>query len=361
MSTKKSNIKELLGLYVHWPYCVNKCPYCDFPSAVCLKPDEDKMLQTYLRDMTFYPDQRPLTSLFFGGGTPSLMSLTLFEKLMQEIHKHYTFADNIEISLEANPDTVDKSKLQEFKNLGVNRLSIGVQALDEAGLAFLGRTHTKNRAIQCIHDAQEIFNNINIDLIYARPHQSLKAWEEELEEALKFDLPHYSLYQLTIEENTVFEKKHQETASETQARRLYKFTDERMRAAHKPAYEVSNYAEKGFECLHNMTYWLGQDYIGIGPSAHGRLGLTATVNARTVAIWFHTPPQQEHLTQEKRDLENLLMGLRLRQHPFATKKLNPKNIQKALSKGWIKKTRHGILPTQKGTLMLNQLILLLAD
>ena len=179
--------------------------------------------------------------------------------------------------------------------------------------------------------------------------------------ALQFNLPHYSLYQLTIEENTVFEKKHQSAASETQARRLYKLTDQMMQQTNKPAYEVSNYAKKGYECRHNLTYWLGGDYIGIGPAAHGRLGLKATSNQRSVSLWVKTPPQIEFLTQHERDEEKLLMGLRLRQQAFPTQNLDPLKIQKALKKEWITTSSKGIIPTQKGVLMLNQLILLLAD
>lgn len=311
--------------------------------------------------MDFFPDNRPLTSLFLGGGTPSLMSLPFFEKLMNQIQKHYTFAPDIEISMEANPDTVDKNKLKGFKDLGVNRLSIGVQSLDEKDLKFLGRTHSVKRAIDCIEEAKNIFDNINIDLIYARPHQTLKAWEKELKMALDFHLPHYSLYQLTIEENTVFERKGQKAASDSQARRLYQLTDDVMNAAHRPAYEVSNYAQKGFECRHNMTYWLGDDYIGIGPAAHGRLGLVATSNPRLVNTWIKTNPEKEQLTLEQRNLEKLLMGLRLRQHAYPLKNLNSAKVNQAHQKGWIQIKKDGIIPTQKGILMLNQLVLTLAD
>jgi len=359
--TKKTNMDNLFGLYVHWPYCIHKCPYCDFASTVCPHPNEEALLKTYIRDLDCFPSQQPLTSLFFGGGTPSLMSPSFLEKLMDAIKQRYVFSPDIEISMEVNPDTVDKIKLQEFKKLGVNRLSIGVQSFNDTDLRFLGRTHTAARAIQCIHEAQDIFQNINIDLIYARPHQTLKAWQQELSLALDFHLSHYSLYQLTIEEGTVFDKQNIPTATETQANRLYRLTDAMMNAARQPAYEVSNYAKKGFECRHNMTYWLGQNYIGIGPSAHGRLGLKATTNQRSVAAWVKTPPHIESLTTQERALEKLLMGLRLHQHPFPVKGLNPNNIQKAIDKGWIIQKGTGILPTLKGTLMLNQLILLLAD
>ncbi len=361
MASTKTTESNLFGLYVHWPYCIHKCPYCDFASSVCPHPDEELLLKTYMRDIDFFPDNRPLTSLFFGGGTPSLMSLSFFEKLMNAIRQHYSLAPDIEVSIEVNPDTVDKNKLKGFKDLGINRLSIGVQSLNEKDLKFLGRTHSVKRAIDCIEEAKSIFNNINIDLIYARPHQSLKVWEKELIQALRFDLPHYSLYQLTIEENTVFKRKGQKAASDIQARRLYKLTDEIMNQYKRPAYEVSNYAKKGFECRHNMTYWLGSDYIGIGPAAHGRLGLVATENPRSVPLWIKTNPRTETLSVKERNLEKLLMGLRLRQHGFPRQNLNPQKIQKAAQKGWIQIKNDKIAPTQDGTLMLNQLILLLAD
>lgn len=361
MSNQKPTDTDLLGLYIHWPYCIHKCPYCDFASTVCTKPDEEQLLKTYIRDMDFFPNNRPLTSIFFGGGTPSLMSLSFLEKLITAIQQRYHLAPDIEISMETNPDTVDKNKLKNFKTLGINRLSIGVQSLNEKDLKFLGRTHSVQRAIDCIQDAQNIFENINIDLIYARPHQSLKAWEQELKQALDFHLPHYSLYQLTIEENTIFGHREQKTASDFQARRLYQLTDKLMQEHNCPAYEVSNYAKKGFECRHNMTYWLGQDYIGIGPAAHGRLGLIATENARSVPLWIKTTPHTEQLTQKERNLEKLLMGLRLRQYGLPIKNIAPLKIQKAKRKGWIHIQKNKIIPTQEGILMLNQLVMLLAD
>ena len=361
VSTKKTDERKLLGLYIHWPYCISKCPYCDFASTVCKTPCEKDLLKSYQRDMDFFQEKRPLTSIFFGGGTPSLMSLSFLENLMKSLSNHYTFAPDIEISLEANPDTIDKKKLKGFQQLGINRISIGIQSLSDKDLKFLGRTHTATRAIACIHEAQEIFKNISMDLIYARPHQSLKAWEKELSQALQFQLPHYSLYQLTIEENTPFERKGLKTASDMQARRLYQLTDDIMNTAGKPAYEVSNYAQKGFECRHNMTYWLGADYIGIGPAAHGRLGLTATQNARSVSLWAQTKPILEQLTPQERALEKLLMGLRLRRHAFPLNQLNAHKVQKAIQKGRLTQTPKGIIPTQNGILMLNQLILLLAD
>lgn len=361
MVTKKTTQNIQTGLYIHWPYCINKCPYCDFASTVCCHPNEEMLWTGYEKDIDFFKTDNPITSLFFGGGTPSLMSPQFLEKLLNKLSQTYSWAKEAEISMEVNPDTVDKNKLKAFKSLGINRLSIGVQSLNETALKMLGRTHSVQTALNCIQTAQTLFDNINIDLIYARPHQSLKSWEKELKTALALNLPHYSLYQLTIEEKTVFEKKGIKAASQLQARKLYQLTDTLMSEAQKPAYEVSNYAQKGFECRHNLTYWLGKDYIGIGPAAHGRLGLTATSNPRSVSLWIKENPQTETLTQQERDLEKLLMGLRLRTIPYPTQNLNETQIKKALQKNWIKITDKGILPTQEGTLMLNSLILLLAE
>ena len=189
---------HLCALYIHWPYCLSKCPYCDFASCVNKNIDEKTLLQGYLRDLKQFQTTQPITSIFFGGGTPSLMSLNLFDNLMNSIRKYYTLAPDCEISMEANPDAITKEKMIFFHKNGVNRLSIGVQSLNEKALKFLGRKHSVQTATKTIYTAQEIFKNINIDLIYARPHQKLKDWENELQKALSFQLPHYSLYQLCL-------------------------------------------------------------------------------------------------------------------------------------------------------------------
>ena len=180
MGAKKQTDQDLFGLYIHWPYCLNKCPYCDFASYVSKNIDEDALIHGYCRDMDLFLDKRPLTSIFFGGGTPSLMSPKCLDRLINEIQKRYKLADDVEISMEANPDTIDVQKLKDFHLCGINRLSIGVQSLNDSALRFLGRTHDAGRAIQAIQWATNIFDNINIDLIYARPHQSIKQWEKEL-------------------------------------------------------------------------------------------------------------------------------------------------------------------------------------
>ncbi|MBP5343562.1 MAG: radical SAM family heme chaperone HemW [Alphaproteobacteria bacterium] len=358
---QQKNPSHLLGLYIHWPYCLSKCPYCDFASSVCKNIDEEALFWGYKRDLQQFKTDRPITSIFFGGGTPSLMSLPFLEKIIAEIRKNYSLASDIEISMEANPDAISLVKMRQFYELGINRLSIGVQALNDKDLAFLGRKHSLVRALECIDEAKSVFHNINMDLIYARQKQSVTAWEKELTKALSLNLPHYSLYQLTIEENTIFYKQHQKVATDIQAQKLYIETDKIMTNKGLPAYEVSNYAKPGFECRHNLTYWLGADYIGIGPAAHGRLGLIATENPRSVQAWLHQGTTSETLTKDQRYMEKLLMGLRLRNHDFPTQDIPQHKLQEALNKGWIIQNKQGIRPTLQGTIVLNQLTLLLLN
>ncbi len=349
---------EKLGLYIHWPYCLSKCPYCDFASRP-VTGKTDILLTGYRRDIQNAP-RGTLTSLYFGGGTPSLMDEAFFDSLMHEITAHWTVSKNAEITLEANPDAITVDKMRFFRNSGVNRLSVGVQSLRPGHLKFLGRRHSVETALDVLRKASKIFPRVNMDLMYGLPRQSLASWKDELQRALALGLEHYSLYQLTIEENTVFGKKGVQTCSEKQAVRLYKLTDEMMDKAGIPAYEVSNYARVGAESKHNMLYWTGGNFIGIGPSAQGRLGNIATQNERWPADWLKTPTHQEILLPEQIQMERLIMGLRLRRQEYPTQNLDPQKIKEASRRGWIIQNSKGIRPTQKGTLMLNQLILLLA-
>ena len=348
---------EKCGLYIHWPYCLSKCPYCDFASRP-MTGCEDILRAGYTRDIQNAP-KGILTSIYFGGGTPSLMSEAFFDFLMKEITEHFQIATGAEITLEANPDAITPDKMRFFRDLGVNRLSVGVQSLRAGHLKFLGRRHTVASAWNTVHQASKIFPRVNMDLIYGLPRQSLKSWQDELQKALALDLGHYSLYQLTIEEDTVFGKKGIKTCSETQAVRLYELTDKMMDKAGIPAYEVSNYARPGEESQHNMLYWRGGNFIGIGPSAQGRIGNIATQNERWVGDWLKTPTCQETLTPEQIQIEHLIMGLRLRRQDYPGKNLNPQKIKEAVRRGWLIENQRGIRPTLKGTLMLNQLILLL--
>ena len=353
----------LFGLYLHWPYCLSKCPYCDFFSHPCSSPHEDILLAAYLRDlkqMAKLSDNKQLTSIFFGGGTPSLMSPTFLEKIMNAIITTFHLSDDIEITMEANPDAISRDKMRTFADMGINRLSIGVQALNDADLHFLGRRHSVKTALTRIEEAKNIFPRINMDLIYARPHQTLDQWQSELEKALSLGLNHYSLYQLTIEENTVFGQKDISPANEEIAEQLYRLTDNIMTNAGIPSYEVSNYAKSGEESRHNLTYWTGGDYIGIGPAAHGRIGLIATESPKSVDTWLKQGIASENLTPNERFEEQVLMGLRLTQTPFLTQGLSEEGIQKALHLGWItlSDNKTTITPTLTGTLMLNELIVM---
>ena len=350
-----------ISLYIHWPYCLSKCPYCDFASSVCSQTDEDVLWQGYLRDLNRFLDSRPIATIFFGGGTPSLMSPAFLEKFFTQITEKTTILPDAEITMEANPDAIDLDKMKAFRGLGVNRLSLGVQALNDSDLKFLGRRHTVKTALKRISEAKDVFERINIDLIYARPNQTLNAWEKELKQALSLRLAHYSLYQLTIEENTVFGKKKVAPATEKTAVEMYKLTDSVMDSAGIPPYEVSNYARKGQECRHNLAYWKGLDYVGIGPAAHGRIGLLATQNPRQVGAWLKEGIQTETLTEKERELERLFMGLRLRQDWYPSDKIPSDKIEKWVRGGFLEQNTKGIRPTQKGVLILDKMILSLMD
>lgn len=303
-------------------------------------------------------DKRTVTSVFFGGGTPSLMSLEMVEGLLKQIDKQFALSKTAEISMEANPDAIDLEKMQALKSLGINRLSLGVQALNEADLRFLGRRHTLKTALTRIEQMHKVFDNCSIDLMYARPNQELDAWRQELDKALAFGLPHLSLYQLTIEEGTVFERHKVESADDEQARALYLETLQMTDKAGIPLYEVSNFAKLGFECQHNLLYWQGDDYAGIGPAAHGRLGLIATENPRQVKAWLTQGGAQTLLSEKERFEEKLLMGLRLKKGMSALG-LNPQKIDEMVRCGWLyyDARANWIAPTLEGLLMLNQLIL----
>lgn len=353
--------KPILGIYIHWPYCLSKCPYCDFASSICTQIDEKELLSGYKRDIKILyekvTEKTTVSSVFFGGGTPSLMSSEFTETLLNELNKYFSFEKNPEISLEANPDAITIHKMKAFQQAGINRLSIGVQALNNKDLHFLGRRHTVETALKRLDEANHIFEVVNMDLIYARPGQTLKSWENELKKALALNLKHYSLYQLSIEEETPFFEKKISTVSEQHSRRLYCLTEEIMQEGGLLPYEISNYAKKGSECQHNLIYWRGQDYLGIGPAAHGRIGQIATTNNKSVINWLQNNPQTTLLTPKEKRMEKILMGLRLIQEGFPIQNLNPIGIQKAFKKKWITQKDNLIFTTQKGRLMLNQLIL----
>ncbi|MBR6412782.1 MAG: radical SAM family heme chaperone HemW [Alphaproteobacteria bacterium] len=357
----KSKTNTPIGLYIHWPYCLSKCPYCAFASSVPTQIDEDALLKGYFRDLDSFLTNRPISTIFFGGGTPSLMTSAFLEKIMAHIREKGTILSDAEITMEANPDAIDLPKMIAFHDLGVNRLSLGVQSLKDSDLEFLGRRHTVQTALKRIDEARKVFNNINIDLIYARPDQNLYEWENELRSALSLGLPHYSLYQLSIEKHTPFSVRGIQPAPENIAAGLYRLSERITSYKGYVAYEISNYAKPGFECRHNLGYWRGLDYIGVGPAAHGRIGMTATQNPRGVNEWLQKGTLSETLTPKEKKTERLLMGLRLRQEWYPVADLSKKKIIKLVSQNLLEQSPQGIRPTLSGALVLNQIILELMD
>ena len=348
-----------LSLYIHFPYCLSKCPYCDFFSVVGQKQNDDILIKAYQRDLKIFSDTKtPLDSVFFGGGTPSLMSEKLFISIFDEIQKSYLLSDTTEISLEANPDAIDKQKMIFFKSNGVNRLSMGVQALCDKDLKTLGRHHDLKTALDRIDDMKDVFSNSSIDLIYGRPEQKLSDWEKEIQTALSFDLPHYSMYQLTIEAETPFGKNNVPEVSDLSGRAFWLLTKQAMTSAGADMYEISNFAKKDMQCRHNLNYWTYQNYIGIGPAAHGRIDGIATENPRHIDLWIKNKPLTEKLSSSEQHEERVMMGLRLTQG-IPDDNISPKAIQKAIQNGWITYQDKIIQPTEEGLLMLNQLTVLL--
>ncbi len=316
-----------LALYVHWPFCVSKCPYCDFNSHVRDTVDQAAWLHALLADLAHevaaLPDRR-LASIFFGGGTPSLMPPATVAAIIDAACRAWPPTDDIEITLEANPSSVEAARFANIAAAGVNRVSLGVQALHDDALAFLERAHGVEEALAALGVAQRHFERVSFDLIYARPGQSLAAWEAELARALSFGTEHLSLYQLTIEPGTRFATLAAKGAltlpDSDLAADLFETTQAMTSAAGLPLYEVSNHARPGAESRHNLTYWRYRDYAGIGPGAHGRRGGMATVRRKKPENWIaavtrngHGIEREDALTPDERVTEALVMGLRMRE------------------------------------------------
>jgi oxygen-independent coproporphyrinogen-3 oxidase len=314
-----------LALYIHWPFCVSKCPYCDFNSHVRDTVDDVAWCAALLADMAYeaaLTSGRKLTSIFFGGGTPSLMPPSTVAALIDAAERHWGFANDVEITLEANPSSVEAARFADLAAAGVNRVSLGLQSLDDAALTFLGRAHSVAESLDALSIAQRHFTRVNIDLIYARPDQTAVQWEAELQRALSFGTDHMSLYQLTIEPGTRFETLvrtgHFIPADDDDAATLYELTGQMTSAAGIPAYEISNHARPGNESRHNLSYWRYDDYIGIGPGAHGRRLNAATQRHKKPENFLsaverntHGISSEEYLDAATRATESLLMGLRL--------------------------------------------------
>jgi oxygen-independent coproporphyrinogen-3 oxidase len=316
-----------LALYIHWPFCVSKCPYCDFNSHVRDGVDQQRWRDSLLADLAHEARMLPgkrLGSIFFGGGTPSLMPPATVAALLEAAEQHWGFEPGIEITLEANPSSVEAANFADLAAAGVNRVSLGLQALEDEALAFLGRAHDVREGLAALDVAQAVFPRVSFDIIYARPGQTLPAWEAELARAIGFGTEHLSLYQLTIEPGTRF---HTEAAAGRltipdgdAAADLFEATRAMTAAAGIPAYEISNHARPGAESRHNLAYWRYWEYAGVGPGAHGRRGGLATVRRKKPENWLaavdrngHGLELEEPLAPATQASEALLMGLRLRE------------------------------------------------
>ena len=318
---------EPLALYVHWPFCVSKCPYCDFNSHVRERIDQGEWREALLADLAhearLMPGRR-LTSLFFGGGTPSLMDPSAVASIIDAAMTHWRPADDIEITLEANPNSVEAARFADLAKAGVNRVSLGLQSFDDQSLAFLGRAHSAREGFAALETAQKHFRRVSIDLIYALPGDTEDSWSATLAQALSLGTRHVSLYQLTIEPGTRFAAMHAagklEAIDSETAASLYELTDVMTSAAGLPSYEISNYARPGHESRHNLTYWRYGDYAGIGPGAHGRRLGRQTVRHRKPENFLSALARNGHGIAEEAPLspceasdEALVMGLRLRE------------------------------------------------
>jgi putative oxygen-independent coproporphyrinogen III oxidase len=377
---------EPFGVYVHWPFCLAKCPYCDFNSHVRHGDiDQGKFLAAYLSELAHFASLVPgrqVTSIFFGGGTPSLMTAETVGAVLDRIAELWTVTADAEITLEANPTSVETSRFAGYRAAGVNRVSLGLQSLDDASLKSLGRKHTSDEGLAALAIAKQNFERVSFDLIYARQGQDLAAWREELTYALGHAQDHLSFYQLTIEAGTPFAALHAAgtlTVPEGEkAEAFYLLTQELCNGAGLPAYEVSNHARPGAESRHNLLYWRGHDYVGAGPGAHSRITLRSAKHAiavrkspeawlAAVAASGHGIEQDEALSPQESADEYLLMGLRLaegidvrRLTAIDGRKLDGKRVQQLESQGLLRRNRDRLQATDTGRLVLDRLIVELA-
>jgi oxygen-independent coproporphyrinogen-3 oxidase len=380
---------DSLALYIHWPFCLSKCPYCDFNSHVREIIPQTRMVAALRRELAFEAARlgpRRLTSIFFGGGTPSLLDPENVALLIADAQAAFPLAEDAEITLEANPTSIEAGRFADYRAAGVNRVSIGVQSLNPDALRFLGREHSAAQAIKAIELAQKTFPRLSFDLIYARPEQSEATWRAELRTALSLAADHLSLYQLTIEEGTKFATLYGRGAfalpDADLAAALYDATAEEAARFGLAAYEISNYAKPGGESRHNLAYWRYLDYAGIGPGAHGRLTLSgelrATSRHRAPEPWAdrvetlgHGTTQEETIPAEARAREALLMGLRLtegislprffaRTGVTLTDAVDPLILQAAIEEGYLALTDTKLIATAEGRKRLDALLPALA-
>lgn len=374
-SQRFSEVGEPFALYVHWPFCVSKCPYCDFNSHVRETIDQDAWRKALLTDLAYEARLLPgrtLGSIFFGGGTPSLMPPATVAALIEAAGRYWPLADDVEITLEANPSSVEADRFADLGAAGVNRVSLGVQAFDDERLAFLGRAHSAREGLDALRTAQRNFARVSFDLIYALPGDTEQQWSSDLDRAIGLGTEHLSLYQLTIEPGTRFAamaaKGTLTPLDADYAGGLFELTQARTAAAGIPAYEISNHARPGAESRHNLTYWRYGDYAGIGPGAHGRRNGRATLRHRKPENWLtaisrnnHGIELEEALTDSERATEALVMGLRLAEgldversglEPF----VNRHAIARLTEQGLLVRDGTRIAATSAGMLLLDAIL-----
>jgi putative oxygen-independent coproporphyrinogen III oxidase len=374
-----------LALYIHWPFCLAKCPYCDFNSHVRDRIDQPRFAQALRRELATEAvrlGRRRLTSIFFGGGTPSLMDPSTVGSLLDDAVGYFDAADDLEVTLEANPTSIEARRLADYRAAGVNRASIGIQSLDDAALRLLGRQHSTDEAVAALDLARQMFPRVSFDLIYARPGQDLVSWRAELRTALAIAADHLSLYQLTIEPATRFEVLHRQgkivLPDEDAAAALYDATEEECARAGLLAYEISNYARPGEESRHNLAYWRYLDYAGIGPGAHGRVtiggSLHATRRHRAPEPWAERVERDgdgltanEPVAAEERAREALLMGLRLAEGIDLTRfaartgrtvaeSVDASVLTQCVAEGYLMETPNRLGATREGRIRLDSLL-----
>lgn len=369
------------GLYIHWPFCEAKCPYCDFNSHVTRNIDQNRWKRAYLSEIDRYAEMLPnrvLNTVYFGGGTPSLMDPSVVSDVLERIRKSWPVANDLEVTLEANPGSVEAGRFSAYADAGVSRVSMGVQALNDADLHKLGRIHSVAEAYQAFDIARKFFNRVSFDLIYARQDQTVEAWRSELKEALSMAVDHLSLYQLTIEPGTAFGERFERgklrgLPDDDRSGDMYEVTQEICGTAGLPAYEVSNHAKPGAESRHNLVYWRYGDYCGIGPGAHGRITLDGQRHA-TEAFWqpgkwlagvegSEKVEDRSAIGGQDQADEYLMMGLRLtdgidarRYKAMSEKDLSANTLTRLEEIGMIVQDRHNIRATAGGRMVLNAVI-----
>jgi len=375
--------KSSLALYIHWPFCKTKCPYCDFNSYRKENVNQSHWIKAYLKGLELWSSrlgERKITSIFFGGGTPSLLDPSHLELLLKKIDNLWGINSDCEITIEANPNSVSSKKFKGLHDIGINRVSVGVQALNNIDLKNLGRDHNKNQAIKAIEIVKKWFKNYNLDFIYGRQFQSTNQWEDELTQIIFLESPHLSLYQLTIEENTTFHKLYNNDLlkglpTNEMASEMFDVTRQLCEKGGYKQYETSNFAKKNFKCKHNLSYWKYDDYIGLGPGAHGRVKILgkkyATEEEKNPDIWFKKTvsfqsetPKLSLLNDRIAFEEKLIMNLRIFEEIpifiFDRKKIDPVVIE-LVENNLIKINKNKIIVKEGGKKMLDYISRCLVD